>query len=340
MMDCRRVRGVTLIELMIAMALALLLSGAAAMIAVNSKSVLRANAGEASLQDNARYAIDTLAHDLRMAGFGACVGAGNPPASKLSPAGYQYDYTNGLLGFHAVGSSWVPPLDASLVALAPPPTAGTEVLTVRTVTGGGHAVTALPATSTAPLAVDAASGFANGDIVLAANCSASVAFEVTSDPSTGLLGHAAGGNAPGNASADLGVLLGTDASVYRLVTRTYYLAPSAMQPGSRSLWVYSVPNYSGGANPQEIVEGVQDWALQFGEDTDADGVPNTYGAADQVGTWGHVIAVRVQLLMETVVDGVVTSPQPYTFNGATVLPVDRRYRSVMNQTVSLRNRTP
>jgi type IV pilus assembly protein PilW len=332
--------GATLVELMIAMTLALLLSGAAGLIAVNSKSVFRANASVARLQDNARFALDTLSHDLRMAGFNGCVGGGSPPSSKLNAAGFQYAYAGGLLGFHASGATWSPALDSSISGLTPPPLAGTEVMTVRTVSGGPIALTAAMAGSSAALKVDAASGLALGDIVMAANCSNAVAFEITADPGLGSVAHAAGGPAPGNAGADLGVSFGTDASVYRLVTHTYYVAPSVLQPGTNSLWLYSVPNYAGTPNPQEIVEGVQNIALLYGEDTDADGVPNRYVTADAVGVWANVVAVRVQLLMQTVQNNMAASAQPYTFNGVTTVPADHRIRILLNSTISVRNRNP
>jgi type IV pilus assembly protein PilW len=337
----RRVQGgATLVELMIAMTLALLLSGAAAMIAVNSKSVFRANASIARLQDNARFALDSLSRDMRMAGFNGCVGGGSPPSSKLNAGGFQYTYSSGLLGFHAVGATWTPALDSSISGLTPAPLAGTDVMTVRTVSGGPIGLTAAMASSTGALTVDAASGLALGDIVMAANCSSSVAFEITADPSLGSVAHAAGGPAPGNASADLGVNFGTDASLYRLVTHTYYVAPSVLQPGTDSLWLYSVPNHAGTANPQEIVEGVQNIALLYGEDTDADGVPNRYVTADAIGVWSNVVAVRAQLLMQTVQNNLATSAQPYTFNGVSTTPTDLRMRIVLNSTISVRNRNP
>jgi type IV pilus assembly protein PilW len=331
-------RGLTIIELMIGMALALLLTGVSAMIAVNSKTVFRANVAVARLQDNARFAVDSLSRDLRMAGFGACAGTAKRPVNVLSAGGFQYDYTNGLLGSHAIGASWSPALDASVSGLTPAPLAGTDVLTVRTETGGAHALTAVMPASTSALTISTGSGLAAGDIVMAASCSKSVAFQITGDPSLGTVAHAAGLGSPGNASADLGTSFSTDSSLYRLVTRSYFVAPSALQPGTTSLWSYSVPNYTTAAQPQEIVEGVQNLQLLFGEDTDGDGVPNRYVTADLVGTWSNVIAVRVQVLMQSVQDNMATMPQPYTFNGTTVTPVDRRIRTVMNSTISVRNR--
>jgi hypothetical protein len=52
-----------------------------------------------------------------------------------------------------------------------------------------------------------------------------------------------------------------------------------------------------------------------------------------------VVAVRAQLLMQTVQNNMATSAQAYTFNGTTVTaPGDLRIRAVMNSTISVRNR--
>ena len=62
--------------------------------------------------------------------------------------------------------------------------------------------------------------------------------------------------------------------------------------------------------------------------------------ADAVGVWTNVVAIRVELLMQTVQNGLATSAQPYTFNGVTTTPSDLRIRTVMNSTISVRNRNP
>ncbi len=78
--------------------------------------------------------------------------------------------------------------------------------------------------------------------------------------------------------------------------------------------------------------------MLYGEDTDGDGVPNRYVTANGVGTWANVVAVRAQLLMQTVQNNMTSSAQSYTFNGTTVVPTDHRLRTVVNSTISVRNR--
>ena len=86
----------------------------------------------------------------------------------------------------------------------------------------------------------------------------------------------------GNTSSDLGDVFSTDASVYRLVTRTYYVAPSARKAGTSSLWSNSVPAYDGQPQPEEMVEGVEGLALLFGEDLNGVRAANRYVPAEGV----------------------------------------------------------
>jgi type IV pilus assembly protein PilW len=332
-----------MVEMMIAIALAMFLTAAAALVAVNSKAVFRSSDSVASVEDNSRFALDAFTSDVRGAGFAGCAGGASVPVSILNGVGFQYAYSPGISGFHAgLLGSWTPALDVSISGLVPAPTAGTDVLTLRAVTDNPQALIKSMASSTDNLTVSAGGPYHVGDILMVANCSRSAVFQVTSDPSNGVIVHATGGPLPGNTTNDLGASFAKEAAVLRLVSHTYYVAPSAIHPGASSLWLYSTPNYSGGANPQEIVEGVQGAVYLFGEDTDGDGVPNHYVTADLVGVWTNVVAIRVQLLMQSVRDGVTTAPVAYTFpaGGTSVTPTDRRLRSVVNSTISIRNLTP
>lgn len=105
-----------------------------------------------------------------------------------------------------------------------------------------------------------------------------------------------------------------------------------------SLWSYSVPDYTGAGQPQELVEGVDNLVLLYGEDTDNDQAANRYVTADNVGTWNNVVSVRIQLLMASVQNSVSPIAQTYTFNGASATAADRRIRSVFTSVITLRNR--
>jgi hypothetical protein len=80
--------------------------------------------------------------------------------------------------------------------------------------------------------------------------------------------------------------------------------------------------------------------VTYGIDNDDDQTVTRYVDAAGMTSWDSVVAARIQLLMATVKDGVTLSPQTVWFNGATVLPADRRLRSVVTEVVTLRNRAP
>jgi len=178
-------------------------------------------------------------------------------------------------------------------------------------------------------------------VLLIADCTVSAIFNATDvNLGNGKIKHDTGGPSPGNSTKVLGTAFRTDASVYRLITRTYYVAPSARKPGTNALWSNSVPAYDGQAQPEEMVEGVDGLALVFGEDLDGDKAANRYVTANAVGTWNNVVSVKAQLLLATVRDNMATAPQAYTFNGVTTTPTDRRLRSVLSSVITVRNRVP
>ena len=49
------------------------------------------------------------------------------------------------------------------------------------------------------------------------------------------------------------------------------------------------------------------------------------------------MTVQTQLLLASTEDGITSSVQPYTFDGTTVTPTDRRLRTVVSLTAQVRN---
>lgn len=95
-----------------------------------------------------------------------------------------------------------------------------------------------------------------------------------------------------------------------------------------------------------LVEGVENMQILYGEDTDlnvATGFSTDYAANYYVpyGTAGlnmaRVVSVRISLLLATD-DNVATKPVPFTYNGGTFTPNDRKLRRVYTTTIALRNR--
>ncbi len=341
-MNSLRQTGMGLVELMVWAAISLLIVTIIGIIYVNSKQLARANDTISRMQENGRFADYLIDRDLRMAGYRGCNGGAVNPVNLLNSTDYPYQFNVGIAGYHASGGTWLPALDASVSALTPAPSSGADVVTIRQIDGPGFPLIATMASSSADLQIGPGSHLAAGDVLLVADCGAAAIFNATSVNSvSGLVGHDTGNAAvPGNSSSDLGHVFSTDASIYRMVTRTYYVAPSARKAGTTSLWANNVPAYDGQPQPEEMVEGVDGLVLLFGEDLDGAHAANRYVTADAVGTWSNVVSVRAQILLATVRDNVATSPQPYAFAGVSTTPTDKRIRSALSSVITVRNRVP
>lgn len=340
-MNSNRLRGMGLVELMVWVAISLIITTVIGTIYVNSKQITRVNDTISRLQESGRFAIHLLDRDMRMAGFRGCNGAVVIPVNLLNSTAYVYKFDTGVQGYYGSGGTWSPSLDSSISTLSTPPLVNTDVVTIRHIDGPGVPLTAKMTSQTDDVTVAAGSTLAAGDVLLVADCATAAIFNATGfNAGTGAISHAVDGGVPGNSSADLGHNFGTDASVYRLVTRTYYVAPSVKRRGTNTLWAFSVPAYDGQPQPEEMVEGVDKFALLFGEDVDGDRAANRYVTANAVNTWNNVVSVKAQVLLATVRDNVATAPQPYLFNGVTTTPTDKKMRSSLSSMITLRNRVP
>jgi type IV pilus assembly protein PilW len=339
-----RQHGMGLVELLVWMAISLLIISVIGVVYANTKQLTRVNDNVSRLQENGRFVVYLLDRDIRMAGFRGCNGndASIPYLSVLNSVAYPYQFNIAIAGYHGTGGAWAPTLPTDISALTPAPLVGTDVVTVRFIDGTGVPLTAAMSNSSDDIQVAAGSTLTTGDVLLIADCSTYAIFNASDfNLGNGKLKHdTGGGTSPGNTTKDLGNTFHTDASVYRLVTRTYYVAPSARKPGTNALWSNSVPVYNGQAQPEEMVEGVDGLALSFGEDLDGDRAANRYVTANAVGTWNNVVSVKAQLLMATIRDNTTTAPQVYTFNGVSTTPTDKRLRSVLSSVVTVRNRVP
>lgn len=348
-------RGVTLVELMVGLAVGLFVSLIAIAVFVSTRTLNVVNSSGSRMGENSRLAMDLLQDDLRNAGFQGCHDmVSEPPVSVLDSAaaqtvGFLDAPGSGLAAHRGTGTAFLPELPPALAAVSPAPDPTSDVLSVRVPADRmAYGLTATMTDNSAAPQVGAGvagSTLRQGDIVLVASCKAGTIFQITEpDPAaTGNLAHALAGPgiSPGNASSDLMQRYRSDAAVYRLQTRHYYVAPSALHPGTRSLWRLTVPSPVGADNPQEMAEGIDRLNLTWGLDTDGDQTVNRYVAADAIdGRWDQVVSARLQMLSATTKDGVAQAPQTIDFAGSTFTAGDRRLRSVLTEVVTLRSRAP
>lgn len=322
-------RGLTIVEILIAMVISLFLLAGIYQVYISNKATFAFTNALAEVQENGRYALDLMSQDLRMASDWGCIARDPDDSSNINNtingttmANYDslvHDFTgkDGIEGQDSVG------LNAS------------DLLILR----GGRTVQTnvespfYPSTSNL-LTTAAVDSIGVGDIVLVARCGAN---DLLIDEEADIFYVTA--SAPINAntqrqltfSATKSQQFENDAMVIELQTVIYFIAAGAS--GEPALYRQEFANA-----PQELIEGVENLQILYGVDTDGDKYPNQYLTAANVADFDDVVAVRLMLLVRSIDDNVTDAPQTYTFNGATVTANDRRLRQIFSATVALRNR--
>ncbi len=336
-----RQRGMTLIEIMIALVLGAFLLGGVLQIFLSSRQSYRMQENMSRVQENGRFAMDFLNRDIRMADFWGCLRNGlNNVTNNLDPAGTGYDanvhgFSQGIDGTNgAAGAN---------AALDSP-----DTIILRGAYDSGITVeTPYGPQASSNIQITVGNDLAQSDVVLVADCTQGDIFQISNaNPSTGGIAvHNTGAvTEPGNFNATNPLCPGANAhclsKVYEGDASIYRLASV----------VYSIQNGAGGrpalfkqfnGTSSELVEGIENMQVLYGEDTDGNGTPDYYVPAGTAGLdMANVISLRISLLAATADDSLALQPVDYTYNGATTTPADRRLRKVFTSTIAVRNRLP
>lgn len=340
--------GFGLIEVMIALTLGLVVTAATMSLLVSSKSHYDIQDDLARLQENARFAVETIIKDVRMAGYYGCLGNVDNVHNQLNMSGtastdFGFDISNSLEGIEAGAGTWLP----STSALPSNIVAGTDAIAIRYVDPSQINITKLMNTQSADLQISQNSGLAASDIVVVSDCESADMFQITNLNNAGSFDNAVhntgGSQVPGNSNATsphkMSKVYGTDAVINRLVSRAYYIGSTANGPALFRVAVLNDGSGSAVASEQQLVDGIEDMELTYGEDTSGDGSANAYRSANAVVNWDQVVSVRIGLLARTVDEtGTTVNSTVYSVNGTNSgVANDRRRRRVFTTTVKLRN---
>lgn len=309
--------GMTLVEILVSMLIGAVLLAGVLNVFINSKQTYQRQEGMSRIQENGRFALDFIAHDLRMGDFWGCMrrDAGGPNNNiNLGALATTYDYY-GAGGFGGTDGGVAGNRGQD----------GSDTLIIRGITSAGVFLTA---DNGVTLTTAAAHGFNPNDFLFVTNCNTGDIFQASAGTANVSITHIAGG-APGNLQANLSATYGTDAQVYSVSTIVYSIAPGAS--GLPSLF-----RSTNGIN-QELIEGVENIQVLYGEDTDADGAPNHYVSWSAAMNMNQVISVRISLLFQSTANNIATQNTAVFYNGGTSV-ADRRIRRVVTSTITLRNR--
>jgi type IV pilus assembly protein PilW len=355
----RALRGMTLVELMVGLAIGLFMVAVMGTMYMGSRNTFVAQESGSRLQENGRFAMDSIANDLRMSGFRGCMpvlptgisaaplAIGAVDNTLATPTALLYNFGEPIWGSRNAGAGWAPALTAPVNALGA--VAAGDILLLRRPAGVAWALVAEMANRSAALTITPTANFQRGDLLMVADCAGASMLQATNlgPGAAGSVQHVAGaaGVVPGVAGNALGRTYSNDARIWRMQTRIYYLADSQRRSGETALWLYVSPAYDGEAQTSELVTGVERMAVTYGVDNDGLDAAGNLSAnrffnASQVTNWSQVVSARVELLLAGAGDSPTTAAQPYVFAGATVTPTDKKLRTVMSTLVSLRNAVP
>lgn len=339
-----RLRGLTLIELMIAIVLGLLIVIVAITVLLSNRRVYASTESLGRIQENTRTAFELMARDVREAAGNACerdlsvVNVLNTPT-----ANWWTDFTGGLTGYD--GGTASPGLGFGTTGVTR--IAGTDAIDLKSaVNSGVTIVDHQPASADFKLNTSA-HGISAGDVVMACDFDHAAIFQITGPTALGVnVVHNTGSSVPGNATKCLSMTgvcsptgyafgckggeapaSGCDAAnrwpatIAKLRMTRWFVGNNPR--GGQSLYQAGLQNSGGNLSVvnNEVVEGVRDMQLTYLMDG-----AGTYEPANAPGMdWNKVVSVRINLSMEG--------------EGREGTDSDVLKRSLIH-TVAIRNRTP
>lgn len=354
-MPIRKLKGFSLVEMMVALTIGLIILAAISYIFVASRLTYSTQDNLSRLQENARFAVHYLTRDIRLAGFSGCNEDHTSIKSQLdntaSAFAFAFRPTTAVEGINNITatSTWSPSaiahgLNTATVSVV----TGTDAITFRSASHiGDITLTKSMGTESEPLQVNSTVNLRQHDIVMIGDCINTDVFQVSNDPALtpGVIQHATGVTVPGpgNANATLSAkyLVENKTKFFRHLTRTYFIGNRIPNDNVPRLMVLENSGVGNSNAALELIEGVENMQILYGVDTDAtpDGIPNIYVTASAVADWTRVRAVRIGLLMRTIAgnEEFINNETYQILDANFTAPSDRFQRRVFTLSGQLRN---
>ena len=343
----QRQRGLSLLELLIALLLGLVLLGAVSTAYLANRQTFRQVENLARVNENARTTFELLGRELREAGgthCGARVPTANVVRAAVNPPWWS-DWGRGLQGYESNQElpAALPQIDNTSNPAAGRRVPGTDALIIwsGSVLPPVSIVVHNPPAASLQV-VNANHGLNDGDIVMACDMAQAAIFQISnSNQANSTIVHNTGAAVqPGNCRKELGLspapphdcsTAGSDHSfagggfLGRLSASAWYIGFNGR--GGTSLYRSALSSTNGvaGAAPEEVIENVTDLELQYLEPNAAGALPAAYVDANLVTDWNRVQAVRLEPTFVTAervgTDGnPINRPLPFVVGIRTRLP--------------------
>ena len=336
--------GLSLIELMISITLGLVLMTGVVQIFLSSKESFSSQQGISRVQETGRLAIEFMTKDIRHIGTTGCSreNAADPMqllnANMVISAGTLHtSFNESLRGYNTVAD-----LPGAAIALGMGTVNPNEnILVIRAAQEIGLGI-AQPTTPNnilvepngAAIINNCIAGMCVGEAAVVSDCYNGTVIRIAALNANGArinINHADawGIKEPFNYKSGF---------VSPISTVVYFIADSPGLPAGRTSLFKRVSTNP----PEEVLEGVErmsiTYALGLGAYQDAT-------AITALGRWADVTSVRLELVVRSTENFVVSEAAPYTFRGVQVVPNvtptgdrDRYLRQVFSTTIAIRSR--
>jgi type IV pilus assembly protein PilW len=252
-------RGLTLVELMVAMTIGLMIVAATVAMFVHSSSLRRQIESSADVIENGRYGLDLLSREISLAGYYGTLST--PTGATVDLCSIDPAVWTDSLAVHAVGLNNTQP-DPPCLSRKP----GTDAVFVQ------RASTCTVADAAAACAENVSNAY-----LQVSECGP----EYINTPFVVAKGNDAGFNLQTRACD------GTKAEKRKLIRRVYYISTA-------DVLSYVDITLAGVAAPVPLVENIEQMQLEFAVDANSDGTPDSFEVTPA--DWTGTIGLRLWLL--------------------------------------------
>jgi type IV pilus assembly protein PilW len=361
-------KGLTLIEIMIALVIGSLLMVGAMGLFVSNKRIYKEQDSMGRLQENARFALDLMIGDIRRAGYIGCSDAVASVSNTLAGAGTAtnlINFTNIIEGSEN-GGNWLPSASTEAIASVLPLGAmqtRPDAITVRYLSpldneislsanmANGSAATVVPVACNPNADCTVDDPIAQFENIALSDCASTDIFSVSAVAASSLA----------HAGVALSKGYDTTSQLSRYVANRYFIG-NGMNDNTgtpiptlfRYTFAQDKDDSDGDGNTTEfvaynqpLIEGIENMQILYGEDTaGADSIADTYVDAANVTNGANVVSVRLAILVRTTeqdFNGSINN-NAYTLLGSNIYTTanpagDFHRRRVFSATIQIRNQS-
>ena len=283
----RREQGFTLVEMMVAVVIGLLLlAGLSTLFSNNSAAQMEIERANRQVE-NGRYAMQLMTGDLRNAGYYAEYDPVElaAPTALPNPCTLDLASIRGDIAFAVQGYD-----NSNALGCLSDVKANTDVVVVR------HTQTCVVG------AADCEDEAAGGPFFQASQCSNDYELGSSDQAMHYQISEANSGFSLHKYDCTPTKNSGTLAEVRRLLTHIYFVANNSLaRDGVPTLKRAEVISKGGVMSVQivPLAEGIENMQLEYGLDSDGDGVADSYTPRVNDTEWGNVVSVKLHLLART-----------------------------------------